>query len=202
MIGIISCILASPTLCQAQVGGNVSYAQGGGRNRAEQEERSKRVLSKEEMPPTASSMFVEANVLMNVRADRHVAVFGIVREGETLADCGRKMDGTIKQFTDELKRLGIGRDDLFVDFIAQNRTYGYDVAGNIAREKLVGFELKKNVSIHYRDRTLLDKLVITASQSRIHDLIKVDDLVSDTGRIDDRLMDEAGRVIKHKTSRH
>ena len=133
MVVILICILVSPTLSRAQVGGNVGYAQGGGRNRAEQQERSKRVVTKDEMPPTGSSMFVEANVLMNVRADQHVAVFGIVQEGETLVDCGRKMDGTIKQFTDELKRLGIGRDDLFVDFIAQNRTYGYEIAGNIAQ---------------------------------------------------------------------
>ena len=199
---VMICLLASPTLCRAQVGGNVGYAQGGGRTRAEQNERSKRVLSKEEMPPTGTSMFVEANVLMNVRADQFVAVFGVVQEGETIAECSRKMDGAIKQFTDEVKRLGIGGDDLFVDFIAENRTYGFEVAGNIAREKLVGFELKKNVSIHYRDRSLLDKLVIAASKSQIFDLIKVDYLVNDTSRIDDRLMEEASRVIKHKASRY
>ena len=58
------------------------------------------------------------------------------------------------------------------------------------------------MSIHYVDRSLLDKLVIAAVQSQIHDLIKVDDLVSDTGHIDDRLMEEASRVIKHKVSRY
>ena len=30
-----------------------------------------------------------------------------------------------------------------VDFIAQNKIYGFDVTGNIAKEKLVGFDLKK-----------------------------------------------------------
>ena len=36
------------------------------------------MLTKEEMPPTATSTFVEASVLMNVPADEYVAVFGIV----------------------------------------------------------------------------------------------------------------------------
>ena len=62
----------------------------------------------------------------------------------------------------------------FVDFMAQNKIYGFEVAGDIAREKLVGFELKKNVSIHYKDKTLLDKIVVAASRSQIFDLIKVD----------------------------
>ena len=137
---------------------------GSGRNESE---RNKRVLSKDELPPTGSSMFVEANVLMNVRADQFVAVFGIAHEGETLAECSRKMDGTIKQFTDELKPLAIGADDLFIDFIAQEPDIRIRSGREGAREKLVGFELKKNVSIRYRDKSLLDRLMIAASRSQI-----------------------------------
>ena len=59
------------------------------------------------MPPSATSTFVEANVLMNVLADEYVAVFGIAQEGESIAECSQKMDTTIKQLTDELKKLGI-----------------------------------------------------------------------------------------------
>ena len=132
LILIPLCLVAGPSLCWGQVGGNVGYAQASGRVRAEQNERNKRMLSKDELPPTGTSIFVEANVLMNVRADQFVAVFGIADEGETLAECSRKMDGTIKQFTDELKPLAIGADDLFIDFIAQNRTYGFEVAGKVA----------------------------------------------------------------------
>ena len=59
-------------------------------------------------------------------------------------------------------------DDVFVDFMAQNQIYGFEVAGDIAREKLVGFELKKNVSIHYKDRDLLDKIVVAAARSQVY----------------------------------
>ena len=180
----------------------MGYSQAGGKARAEQNEKNKRVLTKEELPPSRNSMFVEANVLMNKRADQYVAVFGITQEGESLADCSRKMDATITQFSGDLKTLGIGGDDLFVDFIAQNKIYGFEVSGDVAREKLVGFELKKNVSIHYRDKALLDKLVVAASRSQIFDLIKVDYIVTDTSGIKNRLMEEAGRVIKHKASQY
>jgi uncharacterized protein YggE len=147
-------------------------------------------------------MFVEANVLMNVRADEYVAVFGISQDSETIAECGRKMDGTIKQFSEELKTLGIADDARFVDFIAQHKIYGFEVTGAIAREKLVGFELKKNISIHYKDTSLLDKIVLAASHSQIYDLIKVDYIISDLDRIQDRLMEEASRITKRKASRY
>jgi len=131
-----------------------------------------------------------------------VVIFGIVLEEETIADCSRKMDATIKQFSDELKTLGIGRDDVFVDLVAQNKTCGFEVTGAVAWEKLVGFELKQNVSIRYKEKPLLEKPVVAASRSQIFDLIKVDYIVTDTRRIDDRLMEEASHIIKNKASRY
>ncbi|MGH9755430.1 MAG: hypothetical protein ACREA2_21845, partial [Blastocatellia bacterium] len=56
-------------VCFAQASGNVSYSQSGGKARAEQNERNKRTMAKEEAPPTGASMFVEASMLMNLKAD-------------------------------------------------------------------------------------------------------------------------------------
>jgi len=198
----VTTLVAFPALVFAQASGNVGYSQNGGKARAVQNERNKRVLTKEDIPPTGTSTFVEANVLMNVRADEYVAIFGISQDGETVAECGRKMDATIKQFTDELKTLGIAEGARFVDFIAQNKIYGFEVAGDVAREKLVGFELKKNISIHFKDMPLLDKIIIAGSRSQIFDLIKVDYIVSDMDPIQDKLMEEASRIIKRKASRY
>ena len=188
--------------CFAQASGNVGYSQAGGNARAEANEKNKRTLAKEDAPPNATSMFVDASVLMNVKADEYVALFGVAQECNTVAECNQKMDATINEFSGELKRLGIGSEDVFVDFAAQNKIYGYEVAGGVAKEKLVGFELKKNVSIHYRDKLLLDRLVIAASQSRIFDLIKVDYVVRDTGIVQNRLMEEAARIVKLKAARY
>src|SRR5918912_1012600 len=195
-------IISSAAVCFAQASGNIGYSQAGGNAKAEANERNKRTLAKDDAPPNATSMFIDASVLMNVKADEYVALFGVAQECNTVAECNQKMDATIKEFSGELKRLGIGGEDIYVDFAAQNKIYGYEVSGSIAKEKLVGFELKKNVSIHYRDKSLLDRLVIAASQSRIFDLIKVDYIVRDTGAVENRLMEEATRIVKQKAARY
>ena len=197
-IFLVTILLAGPGACFGQAVGNIGYSQGGGKAQAELRERNKRVLTSQELPTTGTSTFVEAGVLMNVKPDEFVAVFGIAIESKTVSGCNDKMDATVKEFLGNLKTLGAGGDDVFLDFVAQNKIYGYEISGDIAREKLVGFELKKNVVIHYRDRALLDKLVVTAARSEVYDLVKVDTLVNDPGRVKDRLMEEAARVVKHK----
>ncbi|HKS27470.1 MAG TPA: SIMPL domain-containing protein [Pyrinomonadaceae bacterium] len=198
LLFLMTILGASP--CFAQASGNIGYSEAGGNRRAEQNEIAKR--SPTNVPPSATSMFVEASVLMNVKADEYVAVFGIAEECLTVPECNQKMDATVAEFTTALRQLGVKADDLYVDFAAQNKIYGYQIEGNIAKEKLMGFELKKNISIHYKDKELLDKLVVTASRSRIFDLIKVDYIVSDPSPIQNRLMEEAARIVKQKVSRY
>src|SRR5437868_1987333 len=108
LIVLVVLLLVGTPHGRGQVGGNVGYSQTGGRARAEQAERAKRVLTKEELPPTGTSMFVEANVLMNVRADEFVAVFAVSQEAETVAECNRKMDATLKELAGALQPLGLG----------------------------------------------------------------------------------------------
>lgn len=198
----LAIILGGTGLCPGQVGGNIGYAQGGGKGRAEQKEQAKRILTQVDLPPTGNSTFVEADVMMNVKPDEYVAVFGVQREGETAAECNKKMNATVKELTDALKPLGVGGDALFVDFVAQNKIYGYELAGDVAREKLVGFELKKNVSIRYRDRDLLDKFVLAAANAEVFDLIKVDCVVKDVVLVREGLTEKAAMVIKQKAARY
>jgi uncharacterized protein YggE len=110
------------------------------------------------------------------------------------------MDAVLKQFTEALTPLGVATNDFYVDFIAQEKIYDYRVEGSVAREELAGFELKKNVSIHYHDKALLDQLLMAASRAKIFDLIKVDYIVKDSGPIQGRLLEEAASVIKRKAT--
>ncbi len=196
-------MIAVSQICLAQVGGGSVYGQGQqGSVGAQANERAKRTVSKEEMPPTATSMFLDASVLINVKADEYVVIFGISQEGLTLEECGQKMDAVLGQFSDDLKKLGVGAKDVFVDFVAQNKIYGFDVIGDLAKEKLVGFDLKKNVSIHYQDKAFLDKCIAAASRAKIFDLIKVDYVVKDIDAVHTKLMADAARVIKLKAANH
>jgi uncharacterized protein YggE len=207
-------VTAGYGVCFAQASGNSSYSQSGGKARAKQNERNKRTPAQGETPQTGirqgeapqtgapidTGMFIEASVLMNLKADEYVAVFGVSQECAAVPECNQKMDATTNQFAEELKQLGIGSEDIFVDFAAQNKIYGFRVTGAIAKEKLVGFELKKNVSVHYKNKLLLDKLVIAASKANIFDLIKVDYIVTDARGAQARLMDEAANVIRQKAA--
>ena len=194
---------AAARVCAAQASGNVGYGQSGsGRARAEAYERGKRSVAKDDQPPNATSFFVDAGVLMNVKADEFVAVFGLLQECATVAECNQKMDATVAGFKAGLKGLGIADADTYVDFASQNKIYGYKLAAGVAREELVGFELKKNIAVHYRDRDMLDRLTVLASQSKIYDLIKVDYVVRDTAAVQARLLEEASKVIEQKLRRY
>ncbi len=195
-------LLVSVQIVDAQVGGNVGYNQGPGRARAEQNERAKRQLSRDEMPPSETSIYLDASILLNAKADEFVAVFALSESADSVEGCQEKMKATVDRFTEALKPLGINADAIFVDFTAQTKTYAYKVEGNLAKEHLEGFELKKTVSIRYRDKTLIDRVIVAASKAKIYDLIKVDYVVTDPAPMQEKLADAASAVIKAKAARH
>ena len=142
--------------------------------------------------------FIEANVLMNVKAEEYLAVFALAQEGPTLLDSNQKVAAQINQFIAALENLGVKTNDMFVDFISQNRIYDFTVVENSARETLSGFEVKKNLTIRYRDRALLESMLSIAAKSSIFDLVKVDYVVKDLTSLRERLLTEASKVIRKK----
>lgn len=191
-------LISSTQIGLAQVGGGAaSY---GNSANALQAERSKRQPTNAETKDDGTSTFIEASVLMNVKADEYIAVFGVLQEGETPEEVGAQMDATIGSFKTALKALGVADDDVFVDFIAQNKIYEYSIADAVAKEELAGFELKKNVSIRFTDKTLVDKMVAAAARSQIFDLIKVDYLVKDRAAIQARLQAQTMAILKSKAN--
>jgi uncharacterized protein YggE len=144
------------------------------------------------------SSFLEANVLMNIKADEYLAVFGLMQESATILDGNKKMDVQINDFITALQSLGINNSDIFIDFITQNRIYDFSVAKSSAVEKFQGFELKKNIAVRYKDKSLLEKMLAAASKSSIFDLIKVDYIVSDMTGMRDKLLEEAAKIVRKK----
>lgn len=203
-LSAITLFIAIASLSFAQVGGgSAAFGQRqSGNDSAQANERAKRSISKDDMPPNATSIFLDASVLINVKADEYVAVFGVSEEGPTLDEARKKTDAAIAAFTAELRSTGVGANDLFIDFVAQNRIFGFEVVGDVAKEKVVGFDVKKNVSVHYRDKDQLERYLEVASKSGIFDLIKVDYVVKDQAAVQERLMAEAAKVIKRKAAAH
>lgn len=145
---------------------------------------------------------IEASVLTNLKPDAFVVVFGINDEGSNAATSNEKVNSKISNLTQRLKSLGIDSNDVFIDFITQNRVYDFTVSGTQATENFTGFETKKTVAIRYKNRELFEKIVSAAVDSKIFDLIKVDYIVSDFDAVRANLFDAAAKVLKTKEQKY
>lgn len=183
-------VLSSPAI--AQLSGNAVY----GRDRRDGSPNSGALYLND------STMLIEASVLTHVPADEYVAVYGLAEDATTVAEATEKIDARIKSFTDALRSLGVRSDDIAVDFITQTRTYDFETTAEMARERFVGFRVKKNVIVRYEKSEQLDKITLAAAKLSIFDLIKVDYIVRNTAAIRDRLLEAATGVIKQKKERY
>ena len=193
---LVFTLVAVAGLANAQVAGGQVYGRGGsGKAAAENAQRANRASDKSHGDPGA---YVQASVLLNIKADEHVVTFGVSEEGATLEEASTKVDSMIKGFREGLTKMGIGASDVFVDYVSQNRIYGYDIVGDTAKEKVVGFEVKKNVLIHYKKSDSLDSIAVEAARHQIFDLVKVDYVLSNLAEAQARLFDEAVKVVKRR----
>ena len=145
---------------------------------------------------------IEANVLMNIPADGYVAVFGIAQEGTTVEESNAKVDAVIANFKRALTPLGIAENDTYIDLITQNKVYEYRQETNAVVERLKGFESKKTIAIRYKQRSQLKAIIDSAAKSSIFDLIKVDYVLNDLPAAQQKLFDEAAKIVKEKEARY
>lgn len=150
---------------------------------------------------------VESSVLINLKPDAFVAVFGLAQEGATSQASNEKVNATFASFVRALNGIGISKNDIFVDFITQTRVYDYKTqagaqgATNVI-ETFSGFETKKTIAVRYKSRDLFEKIVGLAADNSIFDLIKVDYVVSDFDSVRARMFEEAANVIKQKQEKY
>src|SRR5262245_28730039 len=198
---LLACIIALAPEVRSQTSGNAVYSEA---NRAEANRRLARgsgALGAISLSDN-SGMIIPAHVQINVKADEYVAVFGLSQEGRTIQDCNQKLNTQIENFTGELKNIGVKDDDIEVDHTTQTRTYDYQVNGNVANAKAVGFMIKKTVSIYLKEQEWLNKLVAASAKSDGYDLIKVDYVVNNTAAVREKLFEESVRIIKEKAGRY
>lgn len=183
-------------ICFAQESGNRIY---GNRGYSNQNKRQPTTNTGNLAAAQISNQYsIEASVLMNLKADAFVAVFSINEEGNAPIVSNEKVSAKVAELIRAVNVLGIRENDIYTDFITQNRVYDYTVQGNQATEKFAGFETKKTLAIRYKSRDLFEKILTAAAKAQIFDLIKVDYIVSDFDTVRLRLFDEATKIIKAK----
>lgn len=203
------CIATEPVF--AQEAGNSVYREAGNKSYANQQYGNQNTRPGEpalgdllyyDHKDLELAPYVEAYVLMNVKADEFIAVFGVAQEGPTSAESNRKVDKLVADLLAGLQPLGVTQSDVFVDFITQNPVYDYNVSGRTARETQSGFQTKKTVAIRYKDREMLEKMIAVAAGLSIYDLIKVDYVVNDLGVVRKRLFEEATRIVRERVDNY
>ena len=145
---------------------------------------------------------IEASVLLNLKPDSFVAVFGVAQEAKNADESNSKANTQIDDFVKNLSGLGIVKTDIYIDFITQNKVYDIEIKGDVAEQYLAGFETKKTVAVKYKSRDSFEKLLAAAAKAQIFDLIKVDYIVSDFETVKAKLFEEATKVVKQKEERY
>lgn len=196
---IFSLLFFVNSVCSAQDAGNRVYG-----NRNSQNNKRQPAMNSDNLRTGNDRIdyAIEANVLLNLKPDSFVTVFGVAQEAKNAEESNNKVNLQIDGFLKNLSGLGISKNDIYIDFITQNRVYDFEVAGDIARQILAGFETKKTVAVKYKDRESFEKVLTAATKTQIFDLIKVDYIVGDFDSVRDRLFDEAVKVVKKKEAKY
>lgn len=150
----------------------------------------------------SNSVVLAASVMMNVKATSYLAIFSTIQHGERITQTDSLLNKRIDAFVAKLKTMGISEKDINLDFISLVPTYNVEVGNKIfsttANEVPTGFEMKKNVHVLFANHSLLDKIITSAAQSEIYDLVKVDYNVNRIGAAYDTLRIAARKVIEQK----
>jgi len=127
--------------------------------------------------PSHNSITVNIKGLANVKADSYVAIFSTTQVGKTAKEVNEIIDTRINQALEKIKLKPNVKT--YVDMISFVPVYEYNVEKKIFSKKTyneipVGFELKKNIHIEYKDPNLLNELIAILVSVEVYDLVRVD----------------------------
>jgi uncharacterized protein YggE len=141
--------------------------------------------------PNNDEITININGLMNVVADNYVAVFNVIQVGSTARAADSLMNNRIGQFKTGLKSIGVDTSDIKLDMISFVPKYEFKRDNAVFSKKYneipIGFELQKNVYIHFKHSRNLDAILSMSAQAEIYDLVKVDYFIPNTQKLLDSL---------------
>jgi uncharacterized protein YggE len=190
MLAILALFSVTATFSQAKL----AYIYGDDAYRREAQQKRK--------PPVQlmgdSALLISSALLMNVPADKMTITFGVSQTATQVLSANKQITERIEKFRLQLLKMGIPPDDIYVDFVSQNKVYEYELNNQTATEKETGFEIKKNVTISFTREALIDEMTLAAASQQIFDVIKVDYLIHDYTPYYKQLFAEAMKLIKDR----
>ncbi len=151
-----------------------------------------------------TAFLIECDAIMNVKADEYVMTLGTSQIAESLGDCHEMINKRIDNFKTAIQTLGVSSNDIYVDYISQFPIFEIEVEKKLFsktyHEIPSGYELKKNIHVHYKSREVAEKIMLEAAKNEIYDIIKVDYIVANNAQIYDSLRQACIRSIQKKVN--
>jgi uncharacterized protein YggE len=148
------------------------------------------------------SPLLEANVMINVKADSYVAIFSLTQYAKTIEEAEAAMRTRTQIFTSLLQQKNIGEQNIFIDPVSMVPTYETELTekklSKTFNEVPTGFEMKKNVHITFKDQHQINDIITTAAKAEVYDLVKVDYNVEGKDAIIEQLRNEALGILMNK----
>lgn len=157
---------------KAQESGNINYRNPNTYNNYQQQNTYPNLTTQ----PGHANTSITVRGLYNLKADEFVAIFSITQFGKTTVEVNQMMDTRVNQAITNLK--SIPDLNVFTDMVSFVPVYEYEVEKKIFSKTYTevpnGFELKKNLHVHYKNSEQLKSIMTELSAVEIYDLVKVD----------------------------
>ena len=144
--------------------------------------------------------------MFNATPDAYVAIFSLSQEGEEEEVANKLINDKIERVREGLKAIN-SKLSLHVDIISFVPIYDQVLekkvfSKNSFTEKPVGFELKKNIIIEYYNSDELNQIFSLCTANEVYDYIRTDVVVSDMGKIKEKLRNKADSMLFKQLDRY
>jgi len=150
-----------------------------------------------------NSLTFDVSILMHAPSTNYMITLGLNEEAENAKICNQKINKRIDGFLHSIKKLGVSKDDVYIDFITQNKIYDYvktnENEHNVNLNQVErGFEIKKNIVLSMNDISEFDTLVEIASLFDIHNIIDVNYQNDNQDEIYEELLEETTKIVEKR----
>jgi len=152
--------------------------------------------------PSGNTVNLKAEVLMNVKATSYTAIFAATQSGPDAPAVDSIMALRIQLVRYGLVQLGVPEKDIHIDAVSMVPTYTYKLEekkySRRATEVPIGFEIKKNIHVLFREQSQLDGIISQMALADIYDLVKVEYNIDGAQTYLEELREAALSVIETK----
>lgn len=198
-LAFFALVSISPKSSTAQVAGNILY------NAETRYQHQNQEMIVRAASPQSNQVSFDINGIYNCVAKSYLAIFHMKQVGKDAAEADQLMGQRIADFLGRVELLGLKEKDVVSDMLSMVPVYDVQVSDGKRFSKTyteipAGFEIQKNLHVHFKDAKVLDQIITAAALSEIYDLVKVDYYVPDMDAIYDTLRTKAIEVLRKRVA--